>query len=151
MAERAGNKAHTDAIVRGRGAVPGPAVGSLSRQTKPPALMNHFGLVFFFAFPPSPRELSKKTGHTEQSQQAGSFPLTFLCPLEAKVVPMLMAWGVRRVPLLPQVLVRCRMDSSAHFPAENTVFFSAVEMSQTTGAGCTQLTFNCFHSLRRTL
>lgn len=88
MAERAGNKAQTDAIVRGRGAVAGPAVSSLFRQTKLPALMNHFGF-FFFSFPPSPRELGRKTGHTEQSQQAGSFPFTFLCPLEAKVVPCL--------------------------------------------------------------
>lgn len=90
MAERAGNKAQTDAIVRGRGAVAGPAVGSLFRQTKLPALMNHVGFFFFFpSFPPSPRELSKKTGHIEQSQQAGSFPFTFLCPLEAKVVSCL--------------------------------------------------------------
>lgn len=50
MAERAGNKAQTDAIVPGRGAAAGPAVSSLFRQTKLPALMNRFGLVYFFFF-----------------------------------------------------------------------------------------------------
>lgn len=55
-----------------------------------------------FSFFPSLRELSKKSGHMEQSQQAGLFPFMFFCPLEAKAVPLLMAWVVPSVPLLPR-------------------------------------------------
>lgn len=92
MAER--EQSAQDAIVRGRGAVPGPAFLHYSgRQSSLPSAVASGS---FFAFPPSPRELSKNTGHTEQAQQAGSFPFTFLCLLEAKVVPCLwpkVHWG----------------------------------------------------------
>lgn len=56
----------------------------------------------FFSFFPSLRELTKRSGHVEQSQQAGLFPFMLFCPLEAKAVPLLTAWVVPRVPLLPR-------------------------------------------------
>lgn len=37
----------------------------------------------------------------EQSQQAGSFPFMFFCPLETKAVPLLVACVVPRASLLP--------------------------------------------------
>lgn len=108
-----------------------PTVSSLFRRTKLHALMNHFWFVFLFFFL-SLRKLAKGSRHVEQSQQATLFPVMFLCPLEAKAIPLLMAWVAPRVPLLPSapsVLMWCRIDSSAHFPVENLVFSSAVEMS----------------------
>lgn len=111
----------------------------------------------FFSFFPSLRELAKKSGHMEQSQQAGLFPFMFFCPLEAKAVPLLMAWVVPCArpfcPALPAplVLMWCRIDSSAHFPGENLVFFSCGNEPWPLALCPPRLFLNGFSSLRRAL
>lgn len=126
-----------------------PWVHYRAHKASLPALRNHFGVCF--AFPPSPLELSQKTGHTEQSQQAGSFPFTFLCPLEAKVVPHL--WREVYEGALPPRAPQALMDSLlCPFPCRERGFpFTCGKEPRALLLGAHRLVFSCFHSLRSPL
>lgn len=122
-----------------------PLVHYSGRQSFPPSWITSDFFFFFPSFPPSPRELSKKTGHTEQSQQAGSFPFTFLCPLEAKVVSCLwpeVYWGCPFCPMLPRCWCGAGLTPLPISQGRTWFSFHLWKWAQTTGPGCTQTHFS---------
>lgn len=143
-----GNKAHRMRLCGDAGQCRGQPFFSIQADKAPCPQQSLRAL--FFAFPPSPRELSKNTGHTEQAQQTGSFPFTFLCPLEEKAVPCL--W--------PEVYWGCSFSPGADvvqdwllcpFPWRECGFpFSCGNEPRPLVLGAHKLILN-FLSLRRTL
>lgn len=156
MAERAGNKAQTDAIVRGRGAVAGPAVGSLFRQTKLPALMNHVGFFFFFFLLSLPLwgNSVKRPGIQSSHSKLDRFHLRFSALWRQKLSH---AYGLRCTEGAPSA--PCSPGAGVvqdwllcPFPrGEHGFLFISGNEPRPLVLGAHRLIFNSFHILRRTL
>lgn len=109
----------------------------------------------FFSFFPSLRELAKGAGMWSSHSKLDRFHLCFSALWRQKLSRCLwpeLYQGCPFCPELPapQALMWCRTGSSAHFPGENLVFLSMVEMSLDHQPGVHPDSLNCFYSLRRT-